>query len=156
MSALLLLLAAAAQPAAASSATSGPPPVTAPVKADDDAAEMQRALNDPATAERLSRTLQALSRAMLDLRVGEVQAAVEGRTATEAERRATVRDLGRRSDPNFEQSLERGLASSRTTMQASLKAMSAALPAMMKSLEEAERAMERATANLPSPLYPKR
>ena len=36
-----------------------------------------------------------------------------------------------------------------------MKALAAALPAMMKGLSEAGRELEKATANLPSPNYPK-
>ena len=41
-------------------------------------------------------------------------------------------------------------------MRGAMKAMASALPAMMKGLEEAGREMEKATANLPQPGYPKR
>ena len=119
-------------------------------------AEIQRVLNDPAMADRFANVLQALSKSFLSLPVGEVQAAVEGRKPTAAERRLTVRDVGRRDDPNFERDLERQLAQSGPIMRQSMKALSEALPAMMKSMEEAGKALERATANLPDPTYPKR
>ena len=44
-------------------------------------------LADPATADRLADTMQSLSSALLNLPVGEVQAAIEGRKATAADRR---------------------------------------------------------------------
>lgn len=113
-------------------------------------------LTDPAMAERLGRMMQALSKAFLNLPVGEIEAAAQGRPATRADRRRTVRELGRQEDPNFEKNLDRELAESRVLMQASMKAFAAALPAMMKGLAEAGREIERATANLPSPNYPKR
>ena len=50
-------------------------------------------------ADRLDRALQALSKALLDLPVGEVEAAIEGREPTAAERKLTVRELERRNDP---------------------------------------------------------
>jgi hypothetical protein len=112
-------------------------------------------LTDPATAERLGRMMQALSKAFLNLPVGEIEAAAEGRPATRADRRRTLRDVGRKEDPNFEKNLERDLAASRVAMQASMRAFAAALPAMMKGLTDAAREIERATANLPSPNYPK-
>jgi hypothetical protein len=37
-----------------------------------------------------------------------------------------------------------------------MKAFVAALPAMMKGMSEAGRELEKATANMPSPSYPKR
>jgi len=41
-------------------------------------------------------------------------------------------------------------------MQAGMRAMAAALPAIMKGMSEAQREIERATANMPRPDYPKR
>jgi hypothetical protein len=113
-------------------------------------------LSDPATAEKLGRMMQAMSKAFLDLPVGEIEAAAEGRRATRADRRRTVRELGRKDDPNFERNFQRDLAESGVMTQAGIKAFVAALPAMMKGLTEAGRELEKATSNLPSPTYPKR
>ena len=113
-------------------------------------------LTDPAMAERLARMMQSMSKAFLDLPVGEIEAAAEGRPVTRADRRRTLRELGRKDDPNFERNLDQALANSRVAIQASMKAMAAALPAMMKGLAEASRELEKATANMPSPTYPKR
>ena len=112
-------------------------------------------LTDPAMAERLARMMQSMSKAFLDLPVGEIEAAAEGRPVTRADRRRTLRELGRKDDPNFERNLDQTLANSRVAIQASMKAMAAALPAMMKGLSEAAREFEKATANMPSPTYPK-
>jgi hypothetical protein len=37
-----------------------------------------------------------------------------------------------------------------------VRVLNQALPAMMQSLTEAQKAMERAVANMPDPTYPKR
>jgi hypothetical protein len=113
-------------------------------------------LTDPAMADRLGAMMQSLSKAVLNLPVGEIEAAAEGRPVTPADRRRTVREVGRSKDPNFERNLDRQLADSSATIQASMKAFATALPAMMKGLTDAGRALEQATANLPSPNYPKR
>ena len=118
--------------------------------------EVQRALADPAMANRLADMMQALSKAFLNLPIGEVQAAAEGRKPTAAERRLTVRDVGRRDDPNFERNLERQLANSRPMIEASMKALSQALPAMMQGMQQAGQALERAATNMPDPTYPRR
>jgi hypothetical protein len=97
-----------------------------------------------------------LGKALMNLPVGELEAIAEGRQPTAADRRRTVRDSGRAEDPNFERDLEQQLSQARPMMEASMKAMSAALPAMMQSLQQAGEALERATANMPSPSYPKR
>ena len=127
-------------------------PVAAQAPASQPPAAMQRALNDPALADRLTNAMQALSRALLDLPVGGVEAALEGRQASEAEKRRTIRDI----EPGIDVDLQRQIAEAKPMMRQGMKAMADALPAMMKSLEEARRSLERAAANMPDPTYPKR
>jgi hypothetical protein len=150
---LILPLALAASPALAQTK---PAPAPAPGQAAPQTITVPPALTDPATADKLARMMQAMSKAFLELPVGEIEAAAEGRKATRADRQRTVRQLGRSEDPNFERNLQRDLANSKPMIEASMKAMAAALPAMMKSLSEAGRELDKATANLPSPNYPKR
>jgi hypothetical protein len=145
---LLLPLALAAGPALGQAR-----PVTA---APADTAAVTQALNDPATADKLARMMQALSQAFLNLPVGEVEAAAEGRAVTPADRNRTLREVGRRDNPNFEQDLQRELAASRGTMQASMKALAVALPSMMKAMSDAGRELEKAAENMPRPVEPKR
>jgi hypothetical protein len=93
---------------------------------------------------------------LLDLKVGAIQAAAEGRKATEAEKRLTVRDIGRRNDPNFDRNLRRQVAEARPKIAQGMQALADALPAMVKALDDASRAIDRAAANMPDPTYPKR
>ena len=146
---VLLPLLMTAAPAAAQ-AQAAPPPALPP------AAEMQQRLADPALADKLANVMQALSRAFLDLPVGEVQAAVEGRAPTAAERKLTVRSVARRDDPNFERNLQRQVAQAKPMIQHSMRALAETLPVMMKSMNEAAKSLERAAANMPDPTYPKR
>jgi len=113
-------------------------------------------LTDPATMARVGDMVGALSHAFMNLPVGEIEAAAQGRPATPADHNRTLRDVAGRGDPNFEQNLQRQIAASQVTMQASMKAMAAAMPAISRALSEAGREIERATANLPSPTYPRR
>ena len=53
-------------------------------------------LTDPAAAMKLARTMQAVSTALLNIRVGDMRAALEGREATPRERNETVGDIVRR------------------------------------------------------------
>ena len=119
-------------------------------------AQIERALNDPAMADRLTNAMQVMSKAFLDLPAVEVQAALEGRRATPAEKRMTVRDMARRDDPNFDRNFQRQIAQSGPVIRQSMRAMSQALPAMMQGLTQAQHALERAAANMPDPTYPKR
>ena len=124
--------------------------------APSDTAQIERVLNDPAMADRLTNVMQVMSKAFLDLPAGEVQAALEGRPATPAEKRMTVRDIGRRDDPNFDRNFQRQIAQSGPVIRQGMHTMSEALPAMMQGLAQAQHALERAAANMPDPTYPKR
>jgi hypothetical protein len=114
-----------------------------------------QALTDPATAQKLSRMMQSLSQAFLNMPVGEIEAAAQGRPVTSADRSRTLREVGRRDDPNFEQNLQRDLAGSGAMMQGAMKAFVTALPSMMKGMSEAGREIEKAAENM-RPNYPKR
>jgi hypothetical protein len=129
-----------------------------PALAQDRSTEIRvpRELTDPAMADKLSKTMQGLTDALLDLKVGKIQAAAEGREATPAERKLTVRDIERRRDPNFEGNLRRQVADAGPKIAQGMKALSDAMPAIMKALDDASRAIDRAAANMPDPTYPKR
>ena len=113
-------------------------------------------LTDPRTADRLADAMQGLSQALLDLRVGEVRAALEGRRASPAEKQMTVRDMGRRDDPNFDRHVQQDMANVRPMVHQSMHALAQALPQMMQGLNQAQQALERAVANMPDPTYPRR
>ena len=134
-------------------------PAAAAEPAPDNGFEIPAELTDPAMAETLGKMFGALTRTVMDMPVGEMQAAVEGRQPTAADKGRTIRDIAGR-DPNFERQVEVQTAQAVPRMQAGLKAMASSLPAMMKALEQAAEQMEgsidRATANLPQPGYPKR
>jgi hypothetical protein len=132
------------------------PALAQPAPSGRDTAEIQRVLADPSVADRLADTVQGLSNALLDVPVGQVQAAIEGHPATQAERHRTVRDIARKEDPNFDRNLQRQIAQAKPMVRQSMRAMSDALPAVMQSLEQASRAIERVTANMPDPTYPVR
>ena len=113
-------------------------------------------LTDPATAQRLAGAMQAVSNAFLNMRIGEMRAALQGRPATPAERNMTVRDMARRDDPDFDRHFQRNMANVGPTMQRSMQALNQTLPVMMHDLKDAQKSLERAVANLPDPTYPNR
>jgi hypothetical protein len=113
-------------------------------------------LTDPATMQRLAGTVHALSQALLNIRVGEVQAAVEGRPATPQERNMTVGDMARRDDPDFDRHLQENMAKAGITLQRSMVALNRALPELARDLHDARKSLERAVANMPDPTYPRR
>ena len=130
--------------------------LASPAAAQDMPGQLPRALTDPAAVQRLSFEIQALSNALLNVRIGEVRAAVEGREATRQERNMTVGDLARSRDPNFDRHLEQQVASVGPMVQHSMKALGKALPEVMRDVHDAQKSLERAVANLPDPSYPQR
>jgi hypothetical protein len=115
-----------------------------------------KVISDPATADRIADTLQSLSAALLDLKVGTLQAAVEGRKTRPEDRDVTVRDLIRRSDPDIDRDLEQKIAQARPKVEQGLRAMNEALPQVTSDLKKAQKSIERAIANMPDPDYPRR
>jgi hypothetical protein len=113
-------------------------------------------LTDPASFQRLAGQLQVVSHALMNVRVGEVQAALEGREATRQERNITLRDMARRKDPDFDRHLQQQVASLGPQLQRGMQAVNRALPEMQRAVEEAQKSLDRAMANMPDPTYPKR
>ena len=138
---IVLSLAAMAAPAAAQQTASPADEIRLPPE-----------MSDPRLADRLVDTLQVLSKAFLSVPTGEVEAALEGRPVTPADRKRTVA-----SETGLtERELNRKLDESRPAMHGAQKALMAALPAMMRGLKDAQKEFEAATANMPQPGYPNR
>jgi hypothetical protein len=133
----------------AASAAAAPPPPPPPQ------IEIPPQLADPATADRLADMMQAMSKAFLNLPVGEIEAAAEGRRPTARDKTTTVGDLARRDDPDFDRDFGRKIADARPMVHQSMKAINDALPAITRSLAEAAAAMQRVADNMPQPYDPK-
>ena len=118
--------------------------------------QAQSVLDDPRNEKVMNSIMNVLTDALLDLPVGEIEAATQGRAATPAEKKLTVRDVARRDDPEFEAKLKGRLAQSGPAIRQSMKSLAASLPALAKSFEDAGKAIERMKANMPDPTYPKR
>ena len=148
----LLILPLLLLPAALSAA----PPVAKPVAP----ITLPPELADPKMAETMGRMMGAMSKVMLDMPVGELEAAIENRPATSADRKRKVRDVAGAGDPGFEQRLERQVAQSGPMIQGMTKALAASLPGMIAAMERAGAVMEaeigKTVGNLPNPTYPKR
>lgn len=127
----------------------------APVHAQS-APQLPPELTSPAMVQRLTGAMQALSNALLDLKVGEVQAAINGRPPSPAERNTTIRDLARRDDPAFDRHLHQRIAAVGPALQQSAQAVNRALPEVVRDLDHAQKSIERALGNLPDPNYPLR
>lgn len=118
--------------------------------------QMPPELTSPETAEKLGKMAGVLSKALMDLKVGEIEAIASGREPTTADKQRTVRDMAMKGDPNFERDVERQVANAGPIIQQSMKRLTAILPALMSAMEGISNDLDRATANLPDPTYPKR
>jgi hypothetical protein len=118
------------------------------------APQLPRELSDPAMADRLGKMAGALTKALMDMPVGEVEAAVQGREPTAADKSKRVRDeIG---GPRAEAKVQAQVAQSGRQIQAMSQALVESLPALMSALDQVETRMERVTANIPDPTYPRR
>jgi hypothetical protein len=120
-----------------------PPPPEAPI-------EIPPQITDPRFIDRLMDMSDALSKAFLDLKVGEVEAAAEGRPVTAPDRDRTVGQVVRISP----QELDRQIAEARPKVEAATQALARELPKISRSLSEAARALKRAVDNMPQPYDP--
>ena len=115
---------------------------------------LPQVLTDPGLADQLGRVAGAVTRSLMNVPVGEIEAAIEGRPPTRADRSRTMGDsIG---DPYVEQRISEQAAQSGRTMQAASQALAASLPAIMQAIEGARGEIERAVGNMPSPVYPRR
>ena len=128
----------------------------APAAAQPARVELPPVAIDPATVAQLATAAQAISQAALDLHVGTLKAAIDGRNPTPAERRMTVRDLARKNDPNFERDLNRTMATAGPEVMRTIAEVNRAMPALQQVVDEAQSSIDRITANLPDPTYPRR
>ncbi len=110
-------------------------------------------LTDPKTLDHVTSTIGALSKAFMNIPVGEVEAAIEQRPVRPEDRTKTVRDL---AGPDAERELQQDVAQNREAMKAGMTAMARSLPALTKAMEGLEEELARAAANIPRPDYPRR
>ena len=127
-------------------------PALAQTPAGSQTVQLPPELTDLKWADRLTDAVTAMSKVFLDMPIGEVEAAVEGRQPTGADKRRTVRSATQLSERDVRQQMD----AARPAMQAGMKALSAALPAMMEGLSKAQAELDRAAANMPQPGYPRR
>lgn len=120
------------------------------------AIQLPRELTDPDAQMRLAMKLQHMSNALLNMKVGEMRAALEGRDASPRERNETVGDVVRRKDPNFDRDMAREVATVGPKIQRSMQTLSRTLPRVMEDVADAQRSIDRAVSNLPDPTYPQR
>lgn len=123
---------------------------------DPDLQKIEQALRDPAVADKVVKSLDGFTDAVMSLKVGPLQAAMEGREPTAEERNLTIGDIERRKGPEAEANLRAKIRAAGPAIAKGMNAVANALPVMSKAMDDIERTIDRATANMPDPTYPKR
>ena len=118
--------------------------------------ELTAKLADPKTAAMISAITVAMTDAMMDMKVGPIIAAAEGRKPSRAEKKLSVGDMARREDPRAEDKIRAAAAQTGQSVQVAGAAMAVMLPKLIETFEELGEEMEEAMANLPRPDYPAR
>jgi hypothetical protein len=142
--AIAAFAATAASPALAQQAAPPPPPAATP--------QLPPELTDPRMLDQLGNVAGVLARALLELPVGEVEAAIENRPVTAEDRRKTVASETGMNPGELEGEVERG----KIAVKQGGQAMVRTLPVITRALSQAGEQINRAIANLPSPTYPRR
>ena len=93
-----------------------------------------------------------LAKALMNLPVGEVEAAIENRPVTAKDRQKTVATEMGTDARGIDSQVERG----KVAMKQGGQAMVRALPVITRELNRVGEQLDRALANMPSPTYPKR
>ena len=114
------------------------------------AIEIPPEMTDPHFIDRLMGMSDALSKAFLDLRVGEIEAAAEGRQPNAEDRNRTVGQVVQISP----QELDRQIAEARPQVEAATQALARELPKISRQLSELARSLQRAADNMPQPYNP--
>ncbi|HJP67615.1 MAG TPA: hypothetical protein VJ846_01840 [Sphingomicrobium sp.] len=118
--------------------------------------QLPHELMDPQSAMKLAAKLQALSDAVMHIRVGEISAAIDGREASPRERNMTIGDFVRKKDPDFDRQVQEKVASIGPKIIRGMQTAQRTLPQVMRDVDDAQRSVERAVSNLPDPTYPRR
>jgi hypothetical protein len=143
----LALLAGVATPAAAQVAPPPPPSYSDPAYA-----QLPPEIVNGGAIDQIGNMVGAVTRALLDLPVGELEAAVENRPVTRQDRQRTVRSVTGTDEREVASSIEQ----SKGAVVAGGRAMARTLPVIREALNKAGEEIERATANVPQPGYPRR
>ena len=132
------IAATAATPAFAQTATPAP--------------QLPPEITDGRMLDQLGDVAGVLAKALMNLPVGEVEAAIENRPVTRDDRQKTVATEMGTDAREIDSEVERG----KVAMKQGGQAMIRALPVITRELGRIGEQIDRALANMPSPTYPKR
>lgn len=123
-----------------------------PASAETPAPQLPPEITDGRMLDQLGNMTGVLAKALLNLPVGEIEAAIENRPVTAQDRQKTVATEMGADARTIDRDLERG----KVAMKQGGEALIRSLPVITKELNRVGEQLERAVANMPSPAYPKR
>ena len=123
-----------------------------PAFAETPAPQLPPEITDGRMLDQLGNITGVLAKALLNLPVGEVEAAIENRPVTAQDRQKTVATEMGADARDIDRQVERG----KVAMKQGGEALVRSLPVITQELNRVGEQLERAIANMPSPAYPKR
>lgn len=111
--------------------------------------EMRRNLPDPAELKAMGEVAARAMEAMMDVPIGPLREAVEGRKLSRREREETIGDVARRDDPQFKERMRDQMAGATVAMGAMMEQMVTIAPVLRNTLEDVARRTEEAARQVP-------
>jgi hypothetical protein len=121
---------------------------------DMDAEEMRRAVPKPHEVEAMGEVAVGAIDALMNVPVGPLREAIEGRPLPPRERNETLGDQMRRDDPNFREHMRDQISLAGLAMGALAEQMAVMAPILRRTLEDVEQRMEDAARGTPRPDHP--
>jgi len=144
-------VAANVQVAQPSRADVAPPP---PIDPRDEA--ILRAVPGPQELERVGDVTAATVDAILDVPIGPLREAIEGRRLSRREREETLGDHARKDDPYFRERMRDQITIASAAVGVLAEQMAVMTPVLRQTLEDAQRRVEEAARGVPPREYDRR
>ena len=119
----------------------------APADPRDD--ELRRNLPDPRELEAMGDNATRVLDALMNVPIGPLREAVEGRKLSRKEREETLGDQARKDDPHFRERMRDQMGMATVTLGVLADQMAVMAPVLRRTLEEAQRRVEDAARTAP-------
>jgi len=144
---------AAAQQQQVPNAQTGVVPAPLPDPRDE---ELRRSLPDPRELKELGETATRAVDALMNVPIGPLREAVEGRKLSPKERQETLGDHARKDDPYIRERMRDQMGVATVTLGVLAEQMAVMTPVLRRTLEEAQRRVEEAARGTPPRNYDRR
>ena len=118
--------------------------------------ELRRSLPDPRELQAIGDTATRAIDAMMNVPIGPLREAVEGRKLSRKEREETLGDHARKDDPNLPERMRGQMGLATAALGALTEQMAVMAPVLRRTLEDAQRRVEEAARGAPPRNYDRR